>query len=215
MQLDELSDCRPVIIYITALINRKDFSSQTSKYRYFMHPPSLPDGVLKRDANPYNLCLIEANPNITQLKEQISAAFGEYKEASHKVVILNAHGIPEGVLLKDKNSYSAEVILDGEQLAMLLSPYTDGRNLHVFVFSAHGHIFASQFDAYMSKDAEEDVNNAMAISYFTSKDKPTAWDMVSTAGKRNVVVTSELRDFVKSTIRPNNPYNTLEGKIKP
>lgn len=212
---EELVDYRPVLIYITAPINSKDLSSQTSNHKHFTQIPSLPEGVLKRDAKPYNLSLIEVNPDMERFKEQICAGFGQYKNAAHKVVIVNAHGTPEGMLLKDKDGESAEVVLDGQHLAEFVSPYTDGHNLHVIVLAAHGHIFSSQFYSYVQQGTPAGTSAKMAISYFTSKNKPTAWDMVSTIGNGNVEVTRELKEFVKSAIRPNNPYKTLEEKIKP
>lgn len=215
LERDELVEYRPVLLYITAPVRPKDFISQTPNHKHFTKLPSLPEGVLKRDANPYNLCLIEVNPDLELLKEQISAALGEYKKAAHKVIIVNGHGSPEGVILKETPRGSAEVILDGRQLAQFISPHTHGHNLHVFAFFAHGHTFASQFYSYVHDGTPADVSNVVAISYFTSKDKPTAWDMISTAGNGNVEVTRESREFVKTIIRPNNPYNTLEEKIKP
>lgn len=213
--LDEPDDSRPVLIYVTAPISSKDFSYQTSSYRHFQRLPFLPNSVLKRDAKPYNLCLIEVNPHMEKVKEQICSVFYEYEKAAHKVVIINAHGTPEGVILKDRDRDSAGVILNGEHLAEFLSPHTHGHHIHVFVFSAHGHTFAQQFYSYLHEGTPTGASDTVAISYFTSKNKPTAWDMVATVGKGNVVVTQKLREFVKSIIAPNNPYRTLDNKIKP
>lgn len=215
LERDELVEYRPVVIYITAPVRHKDFSQQTSNHKQFNHTSNFPDGVLKKDANPYNLCLVEVNPDLEQLKEQLSAAFGEYTKAAHKVVVLNAHGSPEGIILKENTKGTPDVVIDGRQLAEMVSRFTDGHNLHIFAFFAYGHIFADQFYSYVRHGAPSGVGAVTAISYFTSKSKPTVWDVVCTAGNGNVEVTREIRDFIKNTIRPNNPYKTLEEKIKP
>ncbi len=215
LERDELVEFRPVVVYITAPVRHKDFSSQTSGHKHFSHLSNFPDGVLKRDANPYNLCLVEASPDVEQLKEQLSAAFGEYTKAAHKVVVLNAHGSPDGIILKENARGSPEVLIDGRQFAEIVSKFTDYHHLHVFAFFAYGHIFADQFYTYVRQGLPGDAGKVMAVSYFTSKSKPTVWDVVCTAGNGSVEVTREMRDFIKNTIRTNNPYKTLEQKIKP
>ena len=107
------------------------------------------------------------------------------------------------------------MILDGKHLAELVLPHTDGQNIHMLIFSAYGHIFASEFYSYLHQGTQTNVRDSVAISYFTSTKKLTSWDMVSTIGNGNMVVTQKLREFVKSIIQPNNPYRTLEEKIKP
>ena len=215
LERDELVEYRPVVVYITAPVRRKDFSSQTSCHKHFNHVSNFPDGVLKRDANPYNLCLVEASPDLEQFKVQLSAAFGEYTKAAHKVVVLNVHGSPDGMILKEDSGGSPKFLIDGRTFAEIISKYTDDHNLHVFAFFAYGHIFADQFYSFIRQECSTDVGKVMAVSYFTSKSKPTVWDVVCTAGNGNVEVTREMRDFIKNTIRTNNPYKTLEEKIKP
>jgi len=215
LERDELVEYRPVVVYVTAPVRRKDFSSQTSCHKHFSHVSSFPDGVLKRDANPYNLCLVEASSDVDQFKVQLSAAFGEYTKAAHKVVVLNVHGSPDGMILKENSNGCPQVQMDGRSFAEIVSQYTDDHNLHVFTFFAYGHVFADQLYSHVRQECPSNVSKLMAVSYFTSKSKPAAWDVVCTAGNGNVEVTREMRDFIKNTIRTNNPYKTLEEKIKP
>ena len=214
LEREELVEFRPVLIYITAPITSKDFSSQTSNHREFTCIPPLPDGVLMKETKTCNLCLIEVNQDMDRFKQQISASFAEYKKAAHKVVIVNAHGTPEGMLIKENDESNTQVILGGQHLAEFISTHTDGNNLHVLVMAAHGHTFANQFYSYVQQRVSASVSDVMAITYFTSKNKPTTWDMVSTIGNGNVEVTRDLRDFIKSSVRPNNPYKILDMKLK-
>ena len=214
MQRDELIDYRPVIIYITAPLSSKDIGFKTPNYKHFTSSTSFPEGVLRREANPYNLCLVQVNSEMERFKEQISTCLGEYKKAAHKIVIINAHGTPDGVKLKDADEGGTEVILDGHHLAKLLSPHTDSHNLHVFIFSVYGHTFAKEFYSCMRQEGEAGASDVMAISYFTSANKPTEWDRTATMGMGNVEVTSDLRGMVKSIIK-QSPYKTLDENIKP
>ena len=211
LERDELPHLRPVVIYITAPVHSKDFSMHSSQYKHFKAESGLPEGVLKRDANPFNLCLIEANQKLDKLNEQLVAALKTYKDSAHKVVVINAHATSKGVLLKEEGE--EKVLLTGRQLAEVVSTHTHKHHLHVFAITSYGHKFADEFYSYIQHNTQPEVNTLIAVTYFTTETSPTAWDKIATSGNGHVEVTREIGDFIKSTIEPNSPYKMLDTQV--
>jgi hypothetical protein len=209
-QLEELPAHRPLILYLIAPVYSKDYTQYTNLNKLFKPSPSLPNGVRVRTGNSFNFCVIEANPKLDQLKEQLAVTLDYFKDAAYKVVVVNAHGQPEGVILKD-----GEVVVGGSQFAELVTPHTSKHNLHVIVFASHAHIFSDQFYSYVQKECPPEVTEVTAITYFTSKASPTSWDRITTAGNGHVEVTRDLSEFIKSSVEPNSPYKVLESKVAP
>lgn len=222
-QLDELPEHRPLILYITAPITSRDYSLRLPHlYKQFSSnssSSSLPNGVLQRAGGKnFNFALVEVNPSMEKFEAQVSAALDQYKSASYKVVVLNAHGEREGVVIKEAEEGGGEgekVSLTGRHFAELVTAHTHDHNLHVFVFASHGHVFSEQFYQYVQLSCPEKVKEVVAVTYFTSETAPTSWDKITTAGNGHVEVTREMGDFIKSNIEHNSPYKILEGKMKP
>ena len=207
---------RPLILYITAPVYSKDYSQVTSQNKHFKPDPSFPNGTRKRAGKAFNFCSIEVNPKIDSLREQVAKVLDFYKDASHKVVVLNTHGEPEGLILKDEGRTSGEkVVLTGRQFAELVVPHTHKHNLHVIIFASHAHTFSDQFYSYITQGCPPEVRQVMAITYFTSEGSPSAWDKITTAGNGHVEVTRELGQFVKTNVEPNSPYKILDSKVQP
>ena len=216
IERDELPARRPVILYVTAPVCSKDYTQRTSQYKHFKSDPSLPDGVLKRAGNPFNFCSIEVNPRMEEFETQMKSALRQYREAAHKVVVINAHGESDGVLLKEEEGKSEEkLILSGRHFGELITPHTHEHNLHVFIFASYGHTFGAQLYNYVQKGCVDKVNEVVAVTYFTSETCPSSWDRITTAGNGHVEVTREVGEFIKSKIEPNSPYKILEAKVKP
>lgn len=215
-QLDELPKHRPLILYIVAPVYSKDYSQVTSQNKHFKPHTSLPNGTRTRDGKSFNFCSIEVNPKMDNLREQVASVLEFHKEASHKVVVLNTHGEPEGLILKDEGGASGEkVLLTGRQFAELVVPHTHRHNLHVIVFASHAHTFSDQFYGHVTQGCPPEVSQVVAITYFTSEASPTAWDKITTAGNGHVEVTRELGQFVKTSVEPNSPYKVLDNKVQP
>lgn len=215
-QLEQLPMHRPLILYVVAPVYTKDSSMHTNQNKLFKSNPSLPDSVRVRTGNNFNFCLIKPSPKIEELKEQLSVTLEYFKEAAHKVIVLNAHGEPEGVILQDETATGGEkVVINGRQFGELVTPHTHKHNLHVVVFASHAHVFSDQFYDYVQRGCPPEVTEVTAITYFTSESSPTSWDKITTAGNGNVEVTRELGEFVKTNIEPNSPYKILESKVQP
>ena len=208
-QLDELPQHRPLILYITAPVYPKDFTLNTSQNKAFKPDPALPNGVRRREGKSFNFCLVDADSRPEQLEAQVAGALLHHKDATHKVVIVNAHGDSEGVILRDDGS---KVTLDGRRFGEMVCAHTHKHNLHVIIFAAYGHIFADQFYEYVQ--SVPDTKDVVAVTHFTSEASPTSWAMISTAGNGHVEVTRELGEFVKSNVEPNSPYKILDSKVK-
>lgn len=208
-QLDELPQLRPLILYISATVYNKDFTMSTSQNKRFNPDPALPNGVRRRDGKSFNFCLIEANSRMDDFSAQVAAALDYHRDAAHKVVIINAHGYSEGVVLRDD---AKKVMLDGRRFGEIVSSHTHKHNLHVIVFAAHGHVFSNCFYEYVQTVPE--AAEVVAITHFTSQASPTSWAMITTAGNGHVEVTRDLGEFVKTNVEPNSPYKILDSKVK-
>lgn len=215
LEREQLPQLRPVVVYITAPVTSKDFSQRTSHYKHFKpDEANLPAGVLKRDSNPINFALIEANQTMERFDEQLVACLEQYKEAIHKVVVINAHATAEGVLLKDDGKENGEkLILSGRHLAEVVSQYTHKHHLHVIAVTSYGHKFAEEFYSYITHSTKSEVKALVAITYFTTEGSPTAWSQVSTSGNGHVEVTREVGEFVRSNVEPNSPYKMLDNNV--
>lgn len=214
-QLEELPMHRPLILYLIAPVYTKDYTQYTNQNKLFTPNPSLPSGVRVRAGNAFNFCLIEANSELERLKEQLALTLDYFKDAAHKVVVVNAHGEPEGVILKDEQGSGGEVVINGRQFAELVTPHASNHNLHVIVFASHAHVFSDQFYSYVQKECPPEVTEMTAITYFTSEASPTSWDKITTAGNGHVEVTRDMGAFVKTRVEPNSPYKILESKVQP
>lgn len=216
-QLEELPMHRPLILYLIAPVYAKDHAQHTSQNKLFKPSQSLPNGVRIRSSDAFNLCLVRADPNLESLRQQLSATLDYFKDAAHKVIVVNAHGAPEGVLIAtgEPGTSGEKVVLDGRQFAELVTPHTHTHNLHVIIFAAHAHVFSNQFYGYVRHDCPAEVTEVTAITYFTSEASPTSWDRITTAGNGNVEVTRELGEFIKTNVEPNSPYKILESKVQP
>ena len=214
MEREQLPQLRPVIIYITAPLTSKDFSQRSSQYKHFKEETGLPAGVLKRDSNPINCALIEANHTLERFDEQLVACVEQYKEAVHKVVVLNAHANAEGVLLHDDRKDNGEkLVLTGRHLAEVVSRYTHKHHLHVIAVTSYGHKFAEEFYSYVTHSTQSEVKSLMAITFFTTESSPTAWNQISTSGNGHVEVTRDVGDFIRSNVEPNSPYKMLDSQV--
>ena len=215
LEREQLPQLRPVIIYITAPITSRDFGQRTSQYKHFKGDETqLPPGVLKRDHNPINSALIEANQTMERFDEQLVACLEQYKEAVHKVVVINAHANEKGVLLKDDGKENGEkLILSGRHLAELVSKYTHKHHLHVIAVTSYGHKFAEEFYGYIQHSTQSEVQSLVAITFFTTDSSPTAWNQISTSGNGHVEVTREVGEFIKSNVEPNSPYKMLDSQV--
>lgn len=216
IEREQLPHTRPVIIYITAPVTSKDFSQRTSQYKHYKRPDGtdLPEGVLKRDQNPINCALIEANHTMEKFDEQLVACLEQYKEALHKVVVVNAHATTEGVLLQDDGKENGEkLILTGRHLAEIVSRYTHKHHLHVIAVTSYGHKFAEEFYGYITHSTQSEVKTLIAITFFTTDGSPTAWSQISTSGNGHVEVTREVGEFVRSNVEPNSPYKMLDSQV--
>lgn len=204
---DELSHLRPVIIFVTAPV----MTARTSQYKHFQSDIGLQAGLLKRDANPINFCLIEASNSHEELSKQITTALELYKNAPHKEVVLNAHGSPEGILLSGENEEKS--LLTGEQFAKMVLPHTHDHFLHVFIFAAYGHVFAQSF--YATVRSESGTQSKIATTYFTSVSNPLSWDRISTAGTGHVEVTRDIKEYIKTNMEPNKPHKLVDNSVQP
>lgn len=214
-QLEELPMHRPIILYLIAPVYTKDHTQQTNQNKLYKPNPSLPSGVRVKSGNAFNFCLIEADSNLERLKERVALTLDYFKDAAHKVVVVNAHGEPEGVILKDEQGSGEKVVINGRQFAELVTPHTSKHNLHVIVFASHAHVFSDQFYSYVQKECLPEVTEVTAITYFTSEASPTSWDKITTAGNGHVEVTRNMGEFVKTNVEPNSPYKILESKVQP
>lgn len=212
IEREQLPQLRPVIVYITAPVTSKDFSQRTSQYKHFKSDETnLPAGVLKRDSNPINCCLIEADHTMEKFDEQLAACLQQYKEAVHKVVVINAHATTEGVLLKDDGK--EKLFLTGRHLAEVVSKYTHKHHLHVIVVTSYGHKFAEEFYSYITHSTQSEVQSLVAITFFTTDGSPTAWNQVSTSGNGHVEVTRDVGEFIRSNVEPTSPYKMLDTHV--
>ena len=209
LERDELPHVRPVIIYVVAAVHPNDTSMRTSQYKQFEADASLPAGILKRVGNPYQFCLIEANPDPEQFDRQLSAALDSCKDAAYKLLVINTHGTPDGIALRDEEG--AKMSVSGSHFATIVSAHTHGNYLHVLTFAAYGHKFASEFYKCVLQGAEKEVQSVLAITYFTSTAKPKTHDRPATSGNAHIEVKRDIRQVIKDHVDPNNPYKRLDG----
>ena len=216
---DELPQRRPVIIYVVAPLTSHDQGMQTSHYKQFKVPPSsgevslsLPEGVRCRVGNPFNFCLIEASRDCTEFDTQLASALDCYKEASHKVLAINAHATESGCI-RLQGETDTEVVVTGRHLAEVVSTHVHNRFLHVMVFSPYGHIFADSFYSFVQEDSQREVQPLLAVTAFTSGKSPLVWDRLATSGNAHVETKRDTAEFIRNTIEPNSPYKILEGQL--
>ena len=211
---DELPHKRPVIIYIVAPTHSKDYTHRTPHYKQFKTEPELPAGVLKREGNPYNLCLIEANQSLEHFDSQLVAALEAYKEAAYKVLVINAHATAEGALLKTEVEEGEEkVFLTGRHLGQLVSEHTHKKFIHTLVLTVYGHKFADSCYTFIQQETHKDVCSLVAITCFTSETSPMAWDRLATSGNAHTEIKRDIGEFMRDTVEPNSPYKALDGQL--
>ena len=209
---DEIPERRPVIIYIAVPTHSQDHSMHTSQLRLFQIQPNLPEGVFQREGNPYQFCLIKANPEQEKFDKQLKEALEAYKQAAYKVLVLNAHATKEGVILHEDED--AKMFLTGQHFAEVLSAHTHEKHLHVLVFTPYGHIFTSDFYTFVQRSTKKEVQSIIAITSFTTQSSPQAWDRVATWGNPHIEVKRDVGHFIRQTIEPNSPYKVLDAQLK-
>ena len=208
---DELPQVRPVVIYVVAPVYSHDYNMRGAKHKLFETNASMPAGVSHQEGNPYNFCLIEANPISSEFDTQLAAALDTYKEASHKVVVINAHATTEGIIIQDQDE--EKEIVTGRHFGEVISTHTHGNNIHVLVFAPYGHLFASSFYKFVQDGTQKEVQSVLAITSFTTEKSPLVWDTVATSGNAHIEVKRDIRQFVRNTVEPNTPYKILDGQL--
>ena len=211
---DELPTRRPVIIYLVCPVLARDFQQRTQLYSQFQKAQGLPDGVFTRENNPYNSCLVEANRDTTRFEEQLEATLDKYKEASYKVLVVNGHGCPNGVLL-NKGEEEDTVVLTGGMLAMLASRHYHDCHFHTICLTAYGHKLADAFISAIvaAYGDRKELRKLFAITYFTSEEVPEAWQRPATAGEAHIELKRDITEFLSKHVQSNSPYKILDSQI--
>ena len=211
---DELPTRRPVVVYLVCPVHSQDFQQHTQHYSQFKKAQGLPDGVSTKEGNPYNYCLIEAHPEPARLEEQLRAALDAYKEAAYKVLIINAHGCPEGVVVKEEEG-EGRVTLSGSSVAKLASLHHHDCHLHVVCLTAYGHRFAEEFTGHITAayGDQREVRRLFAVTYFTSETVPEAWVRPATAGDAHVELKRDISEFLSKHVQPSSPYKILDSQM--
>ena len=215
---DELPTHRPAIIYLVCPVFSPDFQLHTPVYQQFKKDPCLPVGVSTREGNPYNSCLVEARPEPALLEEQLRATLDKYSSASYKVLIINGHGCPEGVLLKEGDGGGddgGKAVLEGSILAKLASRHYHNCHFHTVCLSAYGHKFAEDFtSSIIAACGDQKARRKMfAVTYFTSEAVPGAWQRPATVGEAHVELKRDISDFLSKHVQPNSPYKILDSHM--
>lgn len=212
----ELPARRPVIIYLVCPLQSRDFQQQTMLYSQFKKAQGLPEGISTREGNPYNSCLVEANPEPAQLEDQLRATLEEYSDASYKVLVINGHGCPEGVLVKEgSEGDSGRAVLSGRSVAKLASRHYHDSHLHTVCLIAYGHKFADDFTSGIIEayGEQKEIRKLFAVTYFTSEAVPQAWQRAATAGEAHSELKRDILDFLSKHVKPNSPYKILDTQM--
>ncbi len=209
---DEIPPRRPVVIYVAAPIHPQDASMKTPLHKQFQSQPNLPDGVLQREGNPYQFCLIEADHEMEKFDKQLVEALDAYKEAAYKIVILNGHATKEGLILHEEDE--TKVFLTGQHFAEVVSAHNHSNHLHVLVFTQYGHTFSGSFYTFVQGSMPKEIQVRLAITSFTTQSSPSAWDRVATWGHPHIEVKRDVGTFVRETVEPNSPYKVLDAQLK-
>lgn len=214
---DELPTRRPVIIYLVCPVRSRDFQQHTQLYSHFKKAQGITDGISTREGNPYNSCLVEAHPEPARLEEQLRATLEQYNEASYKVLVVNGHGYPEGVLVKEaeKDGEGGRVVVSGSSLARIASRHYHDCHLHIVCLTAYGHKFADDFTSGITAayGDQKAVRRLFAVTYFTSEAVPTAWQRPATAGEAHVELKRDISEFLSKHVQPNSPYKILDSRM--
>ena len=215
---DELPTHRPVIIYLVCPVFSPDFHLHTPIYSQFKKERGLPDGVSTREGNPYNSCLIEALPEPARLEEQLRAALDLHSSASYKVLVINGHGCPEGVLLKEREERENEggkATLTGNMLAELASSHFHNCHFHTICLTAYGHKLAEDFTSTIvaAYGNQKERRKLFSVTYFTSEAVPGAWQRPATVGEAHAEFKRDMSDFLSKHVQPNTPYKILDTQM--
>lgn len=216
---DELPTYRPAIIYLVCPVFSPDFQLHTPIYSQFKKAHGLPDGVSTREGNPYNSCLVEAGPEPALLEEQLRAALDTYSSASYKVLVINGHGCPEGVMLKERGereeNEGGNALLTGTMLAKLASRHFHNRHFHTICLTAYGHKIAEDFTSSIvaAYGNQKERRKLFSVTYFTSEAVPSAWQRPATVGEAHAEFKRDISDFLSKHVQPNSPYKILDSQM--
>ena len=204
---DELPTHRPVIIYLTCPLSSRDAQQRTQAYSQLKKAEE-DGGILTREGNPYNICVVEAERELSRLEEQLGAALERYSEASYKVVVVNGYGTAEGVLLDNEE----KVVLTGEALATLAWPHHHDHHFHAVCIAKYGHKFGDSFMKRVSKESGE-KKALFAVTYFSSEAVPEAWQRPATVGEAHIELKRDITDFLSKHVKPSSPYKILDPQM--
>lgn len=209
---DELPTRRPVIIYLVCLASSGDLQQRTPAYSQFQKAEGLPDGVFTRGGNPYNYCLVEGVREASGLLEQVRIVLEKYSEASFKVLVINGHGCPEGVLLNRGEEEAEREVMTGAALAGLTSRHYHDCYLQTICLTTYGHKFADAYTSTAYGDKPE-LRKLFSVTYFTSDKAPEAWHHPATAGQAHVELKRDITEFLSKHVQPNSPYKILDPQM--
>ena len=209
---DELPAQRPVLIYLLCPAFPRDLEQRTPLYPHFKQAEGLPDGVLVRAGNPYNCCLVEGHNELGKMREQLIAALEWHKEASYKVLVVNGHGFPEGVLLSGAEE---KVFLTGAELAELAWRHYHDHHFLTVCSTAYGHKIGQAFISGIIRASGDQIElrKLFAATYFTSETVPEAWQRPATAGGVHVELKRDITEFLTKHVQPNSPYKILDARM--
>ena len=211
---DELSAQRPVLVYLVCPAFPRDRQQRTHLHSQFKEVQGLPEGVSVREGNPYNSCLVEGHAELGKLREQLRATLDWYKEASYKVLVVNGHGCPEGVLLSGGEE-DKKVFLTGGDIAELAWNHYHEHHFLAVCGTAYGHKVGDSFISGVIAASGErtELRKLFAVTYFTSETVPKAWQRPATAGGVHVELKRDVTEFLTKYVQPNNPYKILDAQM--
>ena len=213
-ELDELPDRRPLILHLVFPARSTDYQRSTPQRQDFLQAKGLPEGVARREGNPNNHCLVEARAAPGELQAQLAAALEAHREAAYKVVVVNGHGCPEGVLLREDEG-DERVVLTGKALAEILSGHHHTTFMHLISLSAYGHKLAEDVMNFVRSTYKDDgaVRRLFAVTFFTSEGSPDAWERTATTGTAHVDLKRDVTGFLTRHVQPNSPYAVLDQRM--
>ena len=196
---DELPSHRPVIIFLVCPSSPEDLQQRTQAYSQFQPTQGLPEGVRVREGNPYTCCIVEAGDGLV---EQLRATLESFRDAAHKVLVVNGRGSPEGVLLE------GEERLTGSSLAQLAWNNCHDRHFHLVLGVSHGEQLSEAFFSEI-KGQEKAERRLFATTFFRSLDETA---VPATTGGVHSEIKQDMTGFLARHVRPNSPYKSLDAK---
>lgn len=208
----ELPTHRPVIIYMVCPLSARDLQQRTQLYSQYKKAEDLPEGVRIRDGSLYNICLVEAEHELSVVEQQLQATLNKYSEASYKVVVINGYGCLEGVVLSKEEE---RVLMTANTLAKLALRHHHNHHFHTLYMGTYGHKFADTFIKGINAECSEqkELLKLFAVTYFTSEAIPEAWQRPATVGEPHIELKSDITDFLSKHVQPNSPYKILDPQM--